>query len=182
MTRTTRIRGSNRTTRHDGAGDHAETTRCDTDGDGEDHTATVKMEAARKTKRRHGQDDGDRKDEEDEDETTKAKIRRTMKMGRGGERRSRKTRRPGMTIFNWGNSTWIRRVECARVRTAGTGGECGTCRYTGCEAGQVMAGSGKRSGEAGRGKECGSGTHTSCEAGQGMARSGERKQELENVR
>ena len=65
MTRTTRIRGTSRTTRHDGSGDHAEATRCDTDGDGEDQTVTMKMEAARKIKGRHGQDDGYRKDAED---------------------------------------------------------------------------------------------------------------------
>ena len=79
MTRTTRIRVTNRTTRYDGNGDHAAATRYDNDGGGEDQTVTMKMKAARKTKRRHGEDDGDRKDEEDEDETTKAKTRRTMK-------------------------------------------------------------------------------------------------------
>ena len=67
MTRTTRIRVTNRTTRYDGNGDHAAATRYDNDGGGEDQTVTMKMKAARKTKRRHGEDDGDRKDEEDDE-------------------------------------------------------------------------------------------------------------------
>ena len=82
MTRTTRIIGTNRTTRYDGNGSNAAAMRGDTNGDGEDQTVTMTMEAARKTRRWHSKGDGDRKDEEDEDETTKAKTRRTMKMRR----------------------------------------------------------------------------------------------------
>ena len=84
MTRTTRIRVTNRATRSDGNGEHAAATRYDNDGDREYQTVTMKMKAARKTKRRHGEDDGDRKDEEDEDETTKAKTKLESRTGRRG--------------------------------------------------------------------------------------------------
>ena len=46
MTRTTRVRVTNRTTRYDGNGEHAAVTRYDNDGDGEDLTLTMKMKHA----------------------------------------------------------------------------------------------------------------------------------------
>ena len=95
-TRTTRIRVTSRTTRYDGNGDHAAAKIYDNDGYDEDQNVTMEVKDARKTKRRHGEDDGYRKDEEDEeDETTKTKTRRTMKLRRGGREGRRRKQREG---------------------------------------------------------------------------------------